>query len=433
MKFKNTIQKNMQANKGLFAVWCILASFGAYFSMYAFRKPFNAGTYEGLVLLGIGLKSLFIISQVIGYMLSKFIGIKIISELRPQQRVLAISVIIGIAYVALFLFAVVPVPAKPICLFINGLPLGMVWGIVFSFLEGRKVTELIATGLALSIIISSGFLKSISRWLINDQGVTEFWMPFTVASLFLPLFFIFVWMLSVIPAPSKEDTLLRNKREPMNNTDKLLLLKNYGTGIVLLVVTYMMLVICRDFRDNFAVEIWKQLGVTDNAIYTQSELPIGLSIVLLLTFLISVKDNLTALFITHYCILIGLVLLGLSTLLFNFQLISPTLWMLLLGMGMYLAYMPFQCVLFERFFATFKVKGNAGFLMYICDSSGYLGSVAIILIKEFSFKSISWIYFIQTMSYTISTLGTLAIIVSIIYFKQKKSPVETEVLQLQTY
>ncbi len=420
MKLIHTIQKKLNTSPLLFAVWCIIASFGAYFSMYAFRKPFNAGVYESILLWGMGIKSIFIISQVIGYMLSKFIGIKIISELKQHQRVVTIAVIISVAYLALLLFAIVPIPLKPYCLFLNGLPLGMVWGIVFSFLEGRRVTELIATGLAISIIISSGFLKTISRYLIEAQGLPEFWMPFVVATMFLPLFFVFVFMLSIIPAPTLEDNVLRNKREPMTNQDKIYILKNYGFGIVLLVVTYMMLVICRDFRDNFAVEIWKQLGATDTAIYTQSEVPVGLAIILLLTFLIKVKDNLQALFITHYCILAGLLVLGSSTVLYNLRLIDPTTWMLTLGLGMYLAYMPFQCVMFERFFATFKVKGNAGFLMYLCDSLGYMGSVSIIIIKEFSFKAISWVYFLQTISFCICAIGSVAIVISIIYFKNKK-------------
>ena len=30
-----------------FAIWCVLAAFGSYASMYGFRKPFTAGSYAG--------------------------------------------------------------------------------------------------------------------------------------------------------------------------------------------------------------------------------------------------------------------------------------------------------------------------------------------------------------------------------------------------
>ncbi len=81
--------------------------------------------------------------------------------------------------------------------------------------------------------------------------------------------------------------------------------------------------------------------------------------------------------------------------------------------------MPFQCVIFERFMATFKLVGNAGFLMYICDSSGYLGSVIIILVKEFSFKSISWVSFLSNFSYIIAIVGGISIIGSLIITHSK--------------
>ncbi|MEZ6111840.1 MAG: DUF5690 family protein [Pirellulaceae bacterium] len=60
------------------------AAFGTYFCMYAFRKPFTAGTFEGQEIWGLGLKTTLVISQLLGYMLSKFIGIKVISEMRAE-------------------------------------------------------------------------------------------------------------------------------------------------------------------------------------------------------------------------------------------------------------------------------------------------------------------------------------------------------------
>ena len=86
--------------------WCIIAAFGTYFCMYAFRKPFNTGLYEGYVLFGLSYKTLLIITQVLGYMISKFLGIKIISELRPNRRILLIISLILISEFALVLMAV---------------------------------------------------------------------------------------------------------------------------------------------------------------------------------------------------------------------------------------------------------------------------------------------------------------------------------------
>ena len=68
-------------------LWAIVAAFGTYFSMYLFRKPFTAAKFEDLSFWGIGFKSILVISQVLGYTISKFIGIRLVSEAPPQRRI----------------------------------------------------------------------------------------------------------------------------------------------------------------------------------------------------------------------------------------------------------------------------------------------------------------------------------------------------------
>ena len=117
--------------------------------MYAFRKPFSAASYEGIDdMWGLSFKSAIVIAQVLGYTLSKFIGIKVVSEMGRNSRGVALLVLIGLAQLALLGFAVVPVKFKFLFLFLNGIPLGMVWGLVFSFLEGRRFTEIMGPDFA---------------------------------------------------------------------------------------------------------------------------------------------------------------------------------------------------------------------------------------------------------------------------------------------
>ena len=74
----------------VFSIFTIGVAFSTYFSMYAFRKPYGAATFEGAVPLPwggeIGYKTLFVIAQLIGYASSKFLGIKVISELPAKHR-----------------------------------------------------------------------------------------------------------------------------------------------------------------------------------------------------------------------------------------------------------------------------------------------------------------------------------------------------------
>ena len=378
--------------------------------MYAFRKPFTAGVYEGLTLWGLDYKILIVITQVLGYTLSKFIGIRRISGMKSSQRVKSIFGLIALSWLGLWIFALVPYPYNWWGLFVNGLPLGMIWGIVFAYLEGRRQTELLAAILASSFIVSSGLVKSVGRYLVL-QGSSEFLMPALTGALFIPLLLIGVWMLSQVPPPNEEDQLRRTERLPMSQGDRRNFLRAFLPGIILVTLIYMSLNAYRDFRDNFAVELWNALGYeTQPEIMTYSELPIAFLVVCISGAMILLKNNRIGFYINFVMVMLGGVLTLLSTYLFMQGTISPALWMIAVGLGMYLPYMFFHTMFFERWIAHYQFKSNIGFLMYVCDSFGYLASVGVLLYKNFFVQELSWLAFFQSFS---MGMGTLIIILAI--------------------
>ncbi len=390
--------------------------------MYAFRKPFTAATFETVGGFAISYKVLLVIAQLIGYTLSKFLGIKIIAELKSHHRALGIIGLIFIAWFSLFLFAVLPPSMGIFCLFLNGLPLGLIWGLVFSYLEGRKTTEFMGAVLTVSFIFSSGFVKTTGKWLMVDFNVTEFWMPFFTGFIFIVPIIFFVFLLEQIPPPSAEDIALRTERLPMTKAQRKKFIQTFLPGILMLVITYIMLSVLRDFRDNFAADIWKEAGFEKvPSIFTTTEIPTSIIILTLMSFLIVVKNNFLALKINHWMVSIGFGIALLATIGFQAGLISPVQWMMANGLGLYLGYVPFNCMLFERMIAAFKHPANVGFLMYISDSFGYLGSIAILFYKEFGTHNLSWINFFSGMIYFVSITGILFTIFSQMYFVRKKA------------
>ena len=396
------------------------ASFGTYFCMYAFRKPFTVATFEDLSFAGVDYKIILIIAQVLGYMLSKFIGIKVISELQPNKRIYYLLGLILAAEASLLLFALTPAPYNFIFMFLNGLPLGMVWGIVFSYLEGRKFTEFLGVALCSSFIVSSGAVKSVGLLVMENWQVSQFWMPSVAGGVFLVPFVFFAWLLNRIPQPSEEDKRLRTERKPMNGKDRKRVFLTFLFPIIILIFFYTFLTALRDFRDNFSREIWDALGFGgDAAIYTISELPIALLVLVIIGFLGVIKNNYKAFVSYHYLLLFGTIGIGLSTLLFQIGLISPIFWMISVGFGLYICYVPFNCIFFDRMIATFRIKGNAGYLIYLADAFGYLGSMGVLLYKNFGQNKLSWLHFFMTSTYLIAALGTIITLVSLFYFKMK--------------
>lgn len=373
------------------------AAFCAYFAMYAFRKPIAAASFADVAGWGaVGYKSLLVIAQVAGYALSKLLGIKVISEFGREGRARAILLLIAAAWMALVLLALVPAPLGPLCLFLNGLPLGLIWGLVFSFVEGRRTSELIGAMLCASFIVASGVVKSVAVLLMR-AGVSAWWMPAATGALFAPLLILSVAVLARMPPPSIADERARVRRVPMTAEARRHFLRAHGLPMLLLVLGYVLLTAVRDLRDNFAAEIWAGLGYAGEArMFSESELPVGAIVLGALACLVLVRSNGRALMLMHGAVIAGALLLGCSTVAFRMGALSPLPWMILSGAGLYLAYTPFNAMLFDRLIAYFGSPGNAGFLIYVADASGYVGSVALLLWRSLGTPHLDWLGFFIT-------------------------------------
>ena len=402
-----------------FILHASLAAFITYLSMYAFRKPFTAATYDGLKLWSIDYKILLILSQLLGYTVSKYLGIKYVSELKPQQRTKALIFLMAFAMLMLFLFGLTNYPYNFIFMFFNGLPLGMIWGVVFGYLEGRRNTELFGAVMASSFIISSGLVKGVGKFILDTDAVTENWMPFIAALSFTPLLILGIFLLNKLSPPAEEDRLARTERVPMNSTDRKRFTQTFLIGIIFTVLLYVGLTVFRDIRDNFAIDFWQELslkGIPQLLIF--SELPIAIVVLAIIACVILIKNNKWAFYLNIGMILFSGALMLFSTSLYHSGKMGPITWTILSGFSMYLPYIAYHTLFFERWIAFFKYKSNAGFLMYMSDAFGYLGSIIILLVRNFATPSISWVNYFIYSSYI---LGVAVIILSVFllfYFKK---------------
>lgn len=403
------------------AVYAAITCFITYTIIYAFRKPFTVGVFEREPsVLGLHFKDALVISQVLGYMTSKFFGIRFIAELKKIGRGRVVLVLVGVSWLALLLFALTPSPWNIVFLFANGFPQGMLWGVMFSYVEGRRATDFIGASLAVSFIFASGFVKSIARWLMIHWGITELWIPFMTGLIFLVPLLVFIYLMEKIPQPSAEDVALKMTRPPLMKEQRGALIKEFRTGIILLIIIYVFLTLFRDIRDNFAADIWKDLGFNNQpSVFTNTEVPITIIVLILIASMMLIRNNRRAFMITHYIIITGFLLAGISSLLFVMHLLGPFMWMTLVGLGLYMGYIPFNCILFDRMIATFRTAGNVGFLMYLADSFGYLASVGVILAKTIFTVNVKWTVIYSNGVIIFSALGILLTALSIVYFNKK--------------
>ncbi len=424
------------ADRWKLTIYGIVAAFSTYFCMYAFRKPFSAATFkdaDGGVLFflntGVELKTALVISQILGYALSKYLGIKFCSEVSPTKRAVYLISTVLFALVALIGYGLVPDDWKVLFIFFSGLPLGMVWGLVVWYLEGRTVSEVLLAGLSCSFILASGIVKDIGRFVMAHWSVSEGWMPAVVGLLFLVPFFISVWLLNQLPPPNKEDEQARTHREPMDRRQRFAFVRNFFWGLLMLVVAYFFLTAYRDYRDNYQVEMFSALNypyAANKSIITQAETLVAFGVLVPLGLLFLIRNNRLGLIGTYAIMLSGVTLLGGSTWLMENGWINGFWWMTSVGLGAYLAYVPYGSVLFDRLIAQGHVLGTAVFAIYIMDALGYTGSVAVQIYRDIFYSdseqpNVARLEFFIDFSYLMAAVGLVLFVGSLIYFLSRTS------------
>ncbi len=156
----------------IFILWMGGTALVSYSLVYALRKPFTAAEFKGLMVAGMDYKIVVSIIQLIGYVCAKLFGIKFISELKPQNRLRFIIGSAALSEASLLAFGLLPIPYNIIALFFNGLSLGCMWGVIFSFLEGRRTTDILASIMGVSMALSSGVAKSMALYTLNQLHVS---------------------------------------------------------------------------------------------------------------------------------------------------------------------------------------------------------------------------------------------------------------------
>lgn len=361
----------------------MVAAFVAYFCVYGFRKPFTAGTYDTDGVWGLGFKELIVLTQVVGYTLSKFVGIRVVAEVPPRLRIAALLGLVALAEAGLVAFGLLPRPWSALGLFVNGLALGMTFGLVFGFLEGRRSTEALAAGLCTSFMIADGAMKTVGAWLL-ERGVTEAWMPAAAGALFAVPLAAAVTVLARTPPPCSEDLAARSIREAIDRGERRALFCRHATGLLLIVVVYLVATILRSVRADFAPQLWAGLGVeVPPRLYTVTEFWVALGVIVVNGLAVLVRGNRRAFLASLGVCMAGVVLLAATLVAQGLALISPVTFMVLVGLALYLPYVAIHTTVFERFFAVTRERGNVGYLLYVADALGYLGYVAVLCLRLF--------------------------------------------------
>ena len=375
----------------LFILWAGGAALLSYSLVYALRKPYTAAVFEDVDFFGLDYKVVVTVSQIVGYVISKFMGIKLISELKREERLRFILMSVVMAELSLVFFGLLSAPYNIAAMFLNGLSLGCMWGVIFSFIEGRRMTDILASLLGVSMVISSGTAKSLGLFVMERWQVDEFWMPALIGAVALPILALLGFALNALPQPTAEDIAM---------------------------VANIVIVVLRDIKEDFLVNI---IDVSNYSpwLFAQIDSVVTLIILTIFGLMVLVKDNLKALSILFCLIIAGMILM--SVISFGqerFQL-SPVTWLFVQSLCLYITYLTFQTIFFDRFIACFRIRGNVGFFIVMTDFLGYTGTMFVLIFKEFCHPDIDWAVFYNQFAGYVGIFCCILFVCSFVYLRQR--------------
>lgn len=402
----------------LFILWAGGLALLSYSLVYALRKPFTATSFSDAEFFNIDYKVAVTISQILGYVISKFIGIKLISELRSEERFKFILTSVLLAEASLILFGLLSTPYNVAAMFLNGLSLGCMWGVIFSFIEGRRMTDILASLLGVSMVISSGTAKSVGLYVMNHLHVSEFWMPALIGAVALPLLLLLGYALNKLPEPTKEDIAMKSERETLNGKQRWELFRSYMPFLTMLFVANIAIVILRDIKEDFLVNI---IDVSSFSpwLFAQIDSVVTLIILVIFGLMVLVKDNLKALSVLFGLIITGMIVMSAVSFGQDRMQLSPVIWLFLQSLCLYIAYLTFQTIFFDRFIACFKIRGNVGFFIVTTDFLGYTGTVVVLVLKEFCNPDINWASFYNQFAGYVGIFCCITFVCSFVYLHQR--------------
>lgn len=413
---QTTNQKHL--SDALLIFWAGGAALLSYSLVYALRKPYTAASFEGLTFMGSDYKVAVTTIQILGYVIAKFFGIKIISELKKENRFRFFVGSAILAELALVGFGLLEAPYNVAAMFVNGLSLGCMWGVIFSFIEGRKVTDILASLLRVSMVFSSGVAKSFGLFAMNEMQIDQFWMPAVIGGFALPLLVFMGYMLKRLPQPTAEDIALRNERVVLDGKGRVALFRKYAPILTLLFIGNFMLLVLRDIKEDFLVNI---LDMSNQSSWLFARIDTIVTLIILGIFALFAffRSNIRALLWLMTLVIAGCLTMTYVSFHYETLNLKPVTWLFIQSLSLYIAYLTFQTIFFDRFIACFRIKGNVGFFIALIDFIGYLGTVTLLSTKEFLNIELEWFaLFNHIAGFVGATCSILFIVASILIHRK---------------
>ena len=280
------------------------------------------------------------------------------------------------------------------------------------------LTDILASLLGVSMVFSSGVAKSFGLFAMNEMHISQFWMPAVIGGFALPLLVLMGYMLKRLPQPTAEDIALRNERVTLDSKGRKALFLKYAPILTLLFIGNFMLLVLRDIKEDFLVYIL-DMSNQSSWMFARIDTIVTLIILGIFALFIFFRSNIRALLWLMTLVIAGCLTMTYVSYHYDTLDLSPVMWLFIESLSLYIAYLTFQTVFFDRFIACFRIKGNVGFFIAMIDFIGYLGTVTLLSTKELLNIEVEWFALFNHIACGVGALCTVLFTVAGILIYRK--------------
>lgn len=417
----------------------VLAASLGYVGSYAWRSPWIGvipADYAERKVLSIDFQTFTSLCYCIGFALGKPIGISLFSSKwgasNKTKLIIGLQILSGtLCSLGLILFdaeAGLLIRSSALAAITSAglasVASSTIYGGYTMYLEGRRSTALLLAFLNFSYVFAGGMWRWVGAALI-DSSVPARYMPAAMCAIGMPVSCVAVCFLGSTPPPLAHERELKGRRGAMSFEARIRFLWTSLFGISIMFIQHSALATMRSFRDSYFRELvthGTQLNSsaivpspsplpssfvpvvprpspsppasgspsTSPVSYLLLDLPGGLAMFFIMIYLGSKKSivlnprsALLSFFAAQAC---GVAILLVGTAGYGLGLISEVPWQVLCGLGIYASYGTMGAPTFDALFAVTRAEGTSSFLIFAADGVGYVGTISVLLLKDFGVK-----------------------------------------------
>lgn len=173
---------------------------------------------------------------------------------RHRLRVLLASLTASNLLVGLGNLSPVPL-AKVVTLFFSSFCSSWIYGMMVTYLEGRRATEVLIAVTSMCLVYAGAASRSVGSVVLN-VGVSPRLMPLIVGTIAWMLACALLIVLDRSPRPGASDQAARSVRRPMDLRAKHKFMSEWGGGVGLIMLAYALVTGIRSVRDLYSAQIF---------------------------------------------------------------------------------------------------------------------------------------------------------------------------------